>query len=237
MVSHKLRLRIFHVIVSFLVMVVVLLIFSCWSQGSGATPDAVEESPSPVSRVATETAAVSATASAPTAEATLTATPAAPSLGPRSTATPPTAALTTTPVPTLDSEEGPRVNIGSVTFAAEIANTGELRTKGLSERDALDSQTGMLFIFDDGRASAFWMKGMRFPLDFVWIGSGCTVVAVTKNVPNVAPETPVSALPLYKSFVEAEYNLEINAGEVEKLGIGIGDPVTFEQINVEGADC
>ena len=70
------------------------------------------------------------------------------------------------------------MNIGSVTFAAEIANTGELRTKGLSERDALDSETGMLFIFDDGRASAFWMKGMRFPLDFVWIGSGCTVVAV-----------------------------------------------------------
>ena len=129
------------------------------------------------------------------------------------------------------------MNIGSVTFAAEIANTGELRTKGLSERDALDSQKGMLFIFDDGRASAFWMKGMRFPLDFVWIGSNCTVVAVTENVPNAAADTPNSSLPLYRSFVEAEYNLEINAGEIEKLGISIGDSVTFEEMNLPGANC
>ncbi|MCH8062355.1 MAG: DUF192 domain-containing protein [Chloroflexi bacterium] len=129
------------------------------------------------------------------------------------------------------------MKIGDVTFAAEIANTGELRTRGLSERDSLDSQTGMLFIFDDGRASAFWMKGMRFPLDFVWIGSGCTVVAVTKDVPNAAPETPSSELPLYRSFVEAEYNLEINAGEVERLGISVGDSVAFEGINVRGASC
>ena len=129
------------------------------------------------------------------------------------------------------------MNIGSVTFAAEIANTGELRTKGLSERDALDSQTGMLFIFDDGRAATFWMKGMRFSLDFVWIGSGCTVVAGTKDVPKAAPGTPSSDLPLYRSFVEAEYNFEINAGEVEKLGISVGDSVAFEQIDVKGANC
>ncbi len=129
------------------------------------------------------------------------------------------------------------MTVGDATFAAEVANTAELRTKGLSERDGLDSQTGMLFIFDNGRASAFWMKGMRFSLDFVWIGHDCTVVAVTENVPNEAPGTPSSSLPLYESFVEAEYNLEINAGDVEKLGIRVGDSVTFEQINVEGADC
>ena len=195
-------------------MIGVLLVFSCWSRGSGAVPGSVEESPSPISRVVTETA----TASAPTAEATSTATPTAIS-------------------PTLDSEEGPRVNIGNVTFTAELANTGELRTKGLSERDALDAKTGMLFIFDDGRSSAFWMKGMRFPLDFVWIGSGCTVVSVTKDVPNAPPGTPSSELPLYRSFVEAEYNFEINAGEVDKLGISVGDSVAFEQIEVRGANC
>ncbi len=217
-------------------MIGVLLIFSCWSRSSGATPDSVEVSPSPVSGVATETATASATVFETAAEATSTATPAV-SPSRSSTATPATATPTITPVSTLDSEEGPRVNIGNLTFTAELANTGELRTKGLSERDGLDAQTGMLFIFDDGRASAFWMKGMRFPLDFVWIGSGCTVVAVTKDVPNAPPGTPSSELPLYRSFVEAEYNFEINAGEVDKLGINIGDSVAFEQIEVRGANC
>ena len=231
------RLRLIHVTSSVLIVSVLLFLVACRSQESGATLENLEESPSPIVKVVTETDPISAAVFETPAKATSTARPAAPPPRRQPTATPPTTIPTFTPVSTLESDEGPRVTVGEATFAAEIANTAELRTKGLSERDGLDSQTGMLFIFDNGRASAFWMKGMRFPLDFVWIGHDCTVVAVTENVPNVAPETPVSALPLYKSFVEAEYNLEINAGEVEKLGIGIGDPVTFEQINVEGADC
>ncbi len=244
------RLRIFHATLSILIMSVLLFFVACGPQGSGAAREALEESPSPIAEVATETASISAAVLETAAEATLTATPAAPSAGRQSTATlsapspkrqstatPPTATPTATPVPTIHIDEGPGVTIGDVTFGAELAYTADLRTKGLSERDGLDSQTGMLFIFDDGRASAFWMKGMRFPLDFVWIGHDCTVVAVTENVPNEAPGTPNSALPLYRSFVEAEYHLEINAGEVEKLGIGVGDSVTFEQINVEGANC
>ena len=129
------------------------------------------------------------------------------------------------------------MNIGDAAFAAELANTPELRTKGLSERDGLDSQTGMLFIFDNGSATAFWMKGMRFPLDFVWIGHDCTVVDVTEEVPNQPPDTSNSSLPLYRSAAEAEYNLEVNAGEVERLGISVGDSVIFENIDVQGANC
>ena len=95
----------------------------------------------------------------------------------------------------------------------------------------------MLFVFESGRASSFWMKGMRFALDFVWISSGCEVVGVTANVPPPASNTAGSTLPTHSSPAPAAYVFEINAGEVAAHDIAAGDPVRFSGISVEGADC
>ena len=85
----------------------------------------------------------------------------------------------------------------------------------------------MLFVFEGGQASAFWMKEMRFPLDFVWISQDCLVVDITPNVPAPRPQTPLSDLPTYTSRHPAAYNFEINAGEAAELGIELGDAVRF----------
>ena len=61
----------------------------------------------------------------------------------------------------------------------DVALTPAARARGLSGRESLASMTGMLFVFETGRASAFWMKDMLFSLDFVWIGEDCTVVDTT----------------------------------------------------------
>ena len=127
------------------------------------------------------------------------------------------------------------MTIGEATFEAEIAHTPALRTRGLSGRDDLAPQTGMLFVFESGRASSFWMKGMRFALDFVWISNGCEVVAVTVDVPP--PASANSDLPTYSSPSPAAYVFEINAGEVAAHDIVVGDAVRFLGISVEGADC
>ena len=129
------------------------------------------------------------------------------------------------------------MTIGEAAFDAEVAHTPALRTRGLSGRDALAPQTGMLFVFESGRASSFWMKGMRFALDFVWVSSGCEVVGVTVNVPPPASNTADSNLPTYSSPSPAAYVFEINAGELAAHGIAAGDPVRFSGISVEGADC
>ena len=140
----------------------------------------------------------------------------------------------TTPVPTPD---GPSVIIGTTVFTAEIADTPELRSKGLGERDSLPDQTGMLFIFPSGQASSFWMKGMRFPLDFVWIGEDCTVVDLTEQVQHSPPNTPGSELEILESDPPAAYTFEINAGEVRGFGVEIGDEVRFHNIESEHAKC
>ena len=166
-----------------------------------------------------------------------TQTPKATQVVATATQTPPptaTAVPSPTPVPT---PTGPSVTVGTTVFAAEIADTPELRSKGLGERDSLPDRTGMLFIFPGGQASSFWMKGMRFPLDFVWIGEDCTVVDLTENVQHSPPNAPSSELKIFESESPAAYTFEINAGEVSQFGVEIGDDVRFSGIESEHAMC
>ena len=95
----------------------------------------------------------------------------------------------------------------------------------------------MLFVFEGGRASSFWMMGMRFPLDFVWIGADCAVVDLTEDVQHSPPETPSSELEIFQSASPAAYTFEINAGDVSRFGIEVGDAVTFHSIESEYAEC
>ena len=131
----------------------------------------------------------------------------------------------------------PAVTVGDVAFEVEIARTPAVRTQGLSDRESLPSMAGMLFVFRTVGPATMWMREMKFPLDIVWIGEECTVVDTALNAPPPAPGTPDSELPRYTSAVPAAYVLEINAGEVEQLGIEIGDEVRFSGISTEGADC
>ncbi len=146
------------------------------------------------------------------------------------------AAPSSTPTPVPKSAV-PSVIIGTTAFAAEIADTPELRSKGLGERDSLAEQSGMLFVFPDGQASSFWMKGMRFSLDFVWISADCTVVELTEDVQHSPPNTPSSELDIFQSSSPAAYTFEINAGEISRFGIEIGDKVSFHGIQSEFAKC
>ena len=107
----------------------------------------------------------------------------------------------------------------------------------MGERDSLAEQTGMLFIFSGGQASSFWMKGMRFPLDFVWIGADCTVVDLTEDVQHSPPDAPSSELEIFDSSSPAAYTFEINAGEISRFGVERGDEVRFRNIESEFAMC
>ena len=137
----------------------------------------------------------------------------------------------------MPTPTGPIVTVGDTIFRAEIADTPELRSKGLGERDSLAEQTGMLFIFPSGQTSSFWMKGMRFPLDFVWIGEECTVVDLIENVQHSPPDTPSSELEIFAAASPAAYTFEINAGEVSRFSIEVGDDVRFHGIDSEFAKC
>ncbi len=194
------------------------------------TPAPTPSTDGPVAEPITRTPAAS-----PTQNPTPTPT-ATPAPTPEPTTSPsPTPTQTASPSPT-PTPRGPAVVIGSTVFDAELAIAPAERVKGLSGRDSLPPQTGMLFIFETGEATAFWMRGMRFPLDFVWISKDCAVADITHHAP--APENDSTDLPTYESAAQAAYNFEINAGEAEKYGIEVGDPVLFFDVPAEsGAQC
>ncbi len=87
---------------------------------------------------------------------------------------------------------------------------------------------GMLFIFPSEGQHSFWMGGMLFPLDFIWISSDRTVVDITVDVPSPEPGVPDGELPRYRPDQAVLYVLEVNAGVVREAGVQIGDTVTFE---------
>ena len=121
------------------------------------------------------------------------------------------------------------LQIGDTKYLVEVADNDNARAQGLSDRPKLESNRGMLFIFDTKDTYSFWMKGMKFPLDFVWI-SDETVVDLTENVPTpltdtyiptIHPKTPVNKV------------LEINAGEIKRHGFTVGQLVTLTLLKPE----
>ena len=159
------------------------------------------------------------------------------------TAVPPTAVPTETPpvtptgapetvsAPTATPTEivvvGPFVRVDELVFPVEVAADSETRIRGLSGRASLDSGTGMLFVFENAEKFRFWMREMEFSLDIVWISSGCEVVDVSVDVPFPDPGTPLNDLPRYSPESTSKYVLEINGGEAQALGLGVGDSVKF----------
>ena len=61
------------------------------------------------------------------------------------------------------------LEIGEETFIVEIADNDEERVRGLSLREPIEANRGMLFIFDVSGNYSFWMKDMLFALDIIWI--------------------------------------------------------------------
>ena len=116
------------------------------------------------------------------------------------------------------------IAINSLRFSAEVADTPELRELGLSYRDRLEENTGMVFIFDTPTATSFWMKDMNFPLDIIWI-KDYKVIDISENVPAPLPDTPISSLPTYYPSDKINYVIEVNAGYAKKNGIKVGDTV------------
>jgi len=119
------------------------------------------------------------------------------------------------------------MTVGSKTIQVEIANTQDLRTKGLSGRTSLPADSGMLFVFDlKGETPVFWMKEMLIPLDMVWIGDG-KIVKIDKNIPAPPKNTSDDKLDKIRANQPVDYVLEVNGGFSDQNNIKVGDSVTL----------
>jgi len=116
------------------------------------------------------------------------------------------------------------LSIGGTRIHLEIADEPSEREHGLSGRESLGEDEGLLFIFDEPGIYPFWMKEMRFPIDIIWIDQNWTVVDITKNA------TPESFPQTFSSKKPARYALEVNSGFVHQAAVAIGDEVVFSNL-------
>ncbi len=111
----------------------------------------------------------------------------------------------------------------------ELAFTEEEQSKGLSDRDTLAETGGMLFVSDTMSHRAFWMKGCRFDLDLIYLDAEGGVVAMHRmkmEKPRQRSESEVAyydRLPTYDSGKPAQFVLELAAGQIDFLGLQVGD--------------
>ncbi len=106
-------------------------------------------------------------------------------------------------------------------YKLEVANSESEREKGLSERDSLQANHGMLFDFQQDGDWRIWMLQMRFPIDIVWLNADKKVVAVK------ADATPGSYPEVFHADQQNRYVIELNAGDVYRLGLQAGDTVQW----------
>ena len=113
------------------------------------------------------------------------------------------------------------VKINNAKFKVELAQTPQERYQGLSNREELKSNKGMLFLFDDYKKRTFIMRDMKFPLDIVWIKDD-TVLQCDKNVQILASD---GSFTLINTKYDINIVLEINAGKCDEFDIKQGDIV------------
>jgi hypothetical protein len=113
------------------------------------------------------------------------------------------------------------LHAGSHQFNLQVADTESKREKGLGGRKGMAANSGMLFVFQKSNIACFWMKGMDFPLDIVWVNANKSVVGIASNVSpatyphQFCPKTP------------SRYVIELNAGAVAQAGIQKGQTLHF----------
>jgi uncharacterized protein len=115
--------------------------------------------------------------------------------------------------------------INNKTFKLDLADTPEAQQKGLSGRDSLAQDQGMLFVFDKADYHSFWMKNMKFPIDIIFI-RGDKIVSISKNA--AVPKSADAPLPIYKPEAPIDKVLEINANLSDRHNIKKGDKVEIK---------
>lgn len=118
------------------------------------------------------------------------------------------------------------VQIGSVTIQAEVRRTEAEQALGLSWRPSIGEKEGMVFVYTSAQPVMYWMKGMQFPLDFIWVRNG-KVVEVTEQVPPPTSQDPVVRTVTPTQQVDTV--IEVNAGFVDKYAIRVGDEVRIDK--------
>ena len=113
---------------------------------------------------------------------------------------------------------------GDARFAVEIATTPDDLQQGLMHRSTLAFNSGMIFNIYPVRPTAMWMKNTKIPLDMIFVAPDGTVSMIKENAQPMSEDLIISRDPVRAV-------IELNAGQVRRNQIKIGDKVTHMLLN------
>ena len=110
---------------------------------------------------------------------------------------------------------------GAHMLSVEIADTPELRERGLMFRHRLGRDKGMLFLYETVQPVAMWMKNTYISLDMVFVRADGTISRIVENTVPHSLETIQSHEPVAAV-------LEVAAGVASSLGLTPGIKIRHE---------
>ncbi len=110
-----------------------------------------------------------------------------------------------------------------IVVSVDVAASDHTRAKGLSGRESLAMNEGVLFLFANPGKHVFWMKGMYFPIDVIWLRDS-EIVDLTLYM---EPSAPGEQIPTFAPLVKADAVLEVPAGFAAQHGLKLGLPVEY----------
>ncbi len=113
---------------------------------------------------------------------------------------------------------------GEIRFNVEVAQTPEELKTGLMYRTQMPLNNGMIFSMDPIRPTAMWMKNTKISLDMLFIAPDATISLIKENATPMSEEHIISRDPVRAV-------IELNAGQVKRHGIKIGDKVNHAILN------
>lgn len=117
-----------------------------------------------------------------------------------------------------------KVVIDETELDVAVAETHTARERGLKGCQSLPKNSGMYFPYEQAQDVRFWMKGMRMPLDMVWVANG-RVVGIESNVPP--QDELVVDPPIYRPLQPVTGVLEVAGNAAAEYKIEVGDAVQF----------
>lgn len=119
---------------------------------------------------------------------------------------------------------------GDIAYMVENAQSIPDLEKGLMFREKLAPNAGMIFDLSKVEKIAMWMKNTKIPLDMIFIDKDGVISWIFENA---EPESTTLILPPFPAVAV----LELNAGDVKKHNIQIGNIIKHEFFNSTSTDA
>ena len=107
-------------------------------------------------------------------------------------------------------------------FEVWVADTTARSQQGLMFVRDLPEGRGMVFPLTSPRVETFWMKNCYIELDMLFIGAGGRVTKIIERAQPMSER-------LLSSDIPVSAVLELKGGEAAKLGLKVGDIVTWKK--------